>query len=181
MYKRQGLSGTSSDKLTAYAYCYQIPKQTHRVNTAFSLDVSSYVDSFPVATITLRSGQNNPSWASINASGVVSGTPTATGDVSIHLTASTPLGMVHTSFDVSVVSLASGTVPAQTGTPGVAFSIDLSTIITGSPDPTFTDRSSSLSGTGLALSTAGVLSGTPTSSHVGAHTCLLYTSPSPRD
>ena len=150
-----------------------IPKQTHRVNTAFSLDVSSYVDSFPAATITLRSGQNNPSWASINASGVVSGTPTATGDVSIHLTASTPLGMVHTSFDVSVVSLASGTVPAQSGTPGVAFSLDLSTIITGAPDPTFTDRSSSLSGTGLALSSAGVLSGTPTSSHVGAHTLSL--------
>ena len=91
-------------------------------------------------------------------------------------------------YEFVITLVPTGTVANQTGTPGVAFSLDLDDDITGATS--YSVRNTSLSGTGLSLNTTtGVLSGTPTASHVGAHTieltatntCLLYTSPSPRD
>ena len=138
------VSGTSSDKLTAYAYCYQISNGARVSSRDFSV------------TRTARQ-----SYMAMNGNG------------KIYLFPET--GTTGEAFSFSTAVVPSGTVSNQTGTPGVAFSIDLDDDITGATS--YSVRNTSLSGTGLSLSTTtGVLSGTPTSSH-----CLLYTSPSPRD
>ena len=150
-----------------------VPAQTHEVDTALSFDVSSYIDGSPQGTVSLTAGQTNPTGLSVDGTRV-KWTPSSTGTFTVYLTATNPAGSANTSFSITVVKTPSGSVANQTGTPGVAFSHDISDDITGTPNPTFSVRSSSLAGTGLSLNaTTGVLSGTPTSSHVGAHTILL--------
>lgn len=60
-----------------------------------------------------------------------------------------------------------GTIPAQTFTNGQAVSVDLSTYFTGSLTPfTFARTGSALTGTGLSITSAGLLTGTATTGSV---------------
>ena len=154
-----------------------IPDQTARVGTAVSLDVSGNLSGIPTPTVMVS---GNPSWLTLSGT-TLSGTPTSVASaVAVTVTGRNVAGTASTTFDVTVLAALttpSGSVSAQTVDAGTAFSLDLSTLITGNPAPTFQVRNTpqganSLSGTGLTLS-GTTLSGTPVRGNAGQHTIYL--------
>jgi hypothetical protein len=107
-------------------------------------------------TSALPSGLNFTS-----ATGVISGTPSAPGSYAVSFNAINSVATTPKTFGIVIT----GTPPTITttslvnGTVGTAYSQTISG--TGTPSPTFAKSSGTLP-TGLALSAAGVLSGTPT-------------------
>lgn len=162
---------TSAPASTAVSFTGTVPTQNLTQDSAMSaLDLSTYFSgtetpfSYAVQTGTLPAG------LSLNSStGVISGTPTATGTASIVVRATdqTPDTADTNSFDIVVASAATaisftGTVPTQNLTEDVAMtSLDLTSYFSGSETPfTYAIQSGTLP-TGLSLS-SGVISGTPT-------------------
>ena len=147
-----------------------IPNQQHTVNTLFSTDLSAYVSGYPTPTIAVKAGTTLPDWLTLSCT-TISGTPTATAAaVTVQFTATNAAGSTDTSFTIAVVAATvapSGTIPAQTATADTAFSLNLASHITGSPNPTFSILSDSLAGTGLSLS-GSTISGTPSRSQASA-------------
>ena len=156
---------------TAVSFTGTVPTQNLTQDSAMSaLDLSTYFSgtetpfSYAVQSGTLPAG------LSLNSStGVISGTPTATGTASIVVRATDDNSDTAdtNSFDIVVASAATaisftGTVPTQNLTEDVAMtSLDLTSYFSGSETPfTYAIQSGTLP-TGLSLS-SGVISGTPT-------------------
>ena len=156
-----------------------ISKRTVTVSTAFSLDVSMFIDADPTATVALRSGQTNPSGLSVDGT-TVKWTPSATGDYTVYLTATNPAGSAHTSFEITVQSTnvaPSGSVINQTVNAGTAFSLDLATLIGGNPAPSFAELSASFpSWLDFSSSKPTQLEGTPARADSGTTTIQIRAS-----
>lgn len=156
---------------TAVSFSGTVPTQNLTQNSAMSaLDLSTYFSGTETPfTYAVQTGAL-PAGLSLNSStGVISGTPTATGTASIVVRATdqTPDTADTNSFDIVVASAATaisftGTVPTQNLTEDAAMtSLDLTSYFSGSETPfTYAIQSGTLP-TGLSLS-SGVISGTPT-------------------
>jgi cyclophilin family peptidyl-prolyl cis-trans isomerase len=115
---------------------------------------------FPAPTFSVTAGAL-PTGLSLSTAGVISGTPTAAGTFTGTVTASNGIGAAATqNFSITVnqapVITSSQPSAAIANTP-----YNFSYTTTGFPAPTFSVTSGALP-TGLSLSTAGVISGTPT-------------------
>ena len=134
------------------------PPNTAVVGTAYNFAYTT--TGFPAPTFS-TSGTLPPG-LSLSTAGVLSGTPTTPGTYSgIVVTASNGIGVAPTqtiSITVNQVPVITSAAPPSAGVLGTAY--NHSYAATGSPVPTY-----SMTGTlpsGLSLSTAGVISGTPT-------------------
>jgi hypothetical protein len=131
---------------------------------------------YPTQTMTLNAGTGTPpvTWAvtsgaaptglSLSAAGSLTGTPTATGPFTFTVTATDAAGATATKTFTAVTINPPPTIATALPdwTVGRAYSQTLlTTVATGTPSFTFAVTSGALP-TGLSLSTAGVLSGTPT-------------------
>jgi len=139
--------------------------QTGKVGTAASLQISA-TDSASGQTLTY-SATGLPAGLSINAStGLISGTPTASGSSSVTVTAKDTTGATGTTSFTWTVSAATGNTVtvsnpgSQTGTVGTAASLQISASDSASGQ-TLTYSATGLPA-GLSISTSGLISGTPT-------------------
>ena len=116
---------------------------------------------FPAPTFT-ETG-TLPTGVTLSTAGLLSGTPTAGGTFPITLTATNGVGTPATQTFTLTVST-TGTAPSITSKATATFTVgtagSFTVTATGSPTPTFTETGT-LPG-GVTLSTAGLLSGTPT-------------------
>ena len=133
------------------------------VNTAYSFSYTS--TGYPSPAFSVTAGAL-PTGLSLSSSGVISGTATASGVFTGTITASNGIGTAATQTFTIVVqqapSITNGPPPA-TGYVGNAYSFTYAT--SGYPVPTFSVTAGALP-SGLSLSSAGVISGTPTASGV---------------
>jgi hypothetical protein len=132
--------------------------------TAYSASVSA-TGGVPSYTFSLASGSSLPSGLSISAAGIISGTPTAPGTTSFTLQAkdSSPTPQTTTAIlSITVTpALSITTTNLQSGIQGTAYSASVSAT-GGVPSYTFSLASGSSLPSGLSISAAGVISGTPT-------------------
>jgi hypothetical protein len=115
----------------------------------------------PAPAFTVTSGAP-PTGLTLSGAGVLSGTPTAGGTFTGTVSASngiSPNATQNFSIVISNIIAFTCTPPTATGVKGQAYSFTYSA--SGSPTPTFAVSSGALP-TGLTLSSAGLLSGTPT-------------------
>ena len=116
---------------------------------------------YPAPTFSVTSGSLPPG-LTLSSAGVLSGTPTQTGTYSGTVTASNGVGIAAAqSFSITVQQAPAITSTAPTGTSSSGNVYNFTFTATGYPAPTFSLTSGSLP-PGLTLSSAGVLSGTPT-------------------
>jgi hypothetical protein len=116
-------------------------------------------------TFTLQTG-TLPTGVTLTSAGVLSGTPTQTGSFSITVRATDAngcFGEVSITWTINCPVITITNPGVNTGLGGVAFSQTFTQ--TGATSPVFSLNSGTLP-TGLTLSTAGVLSGTPTQTGV---------------
>jgi|GEM_PF-495681 len=134
------------------------PPTTGVVGTAYSFSYTA--SGSPVPTFTVSAGAL-PTGLSLSSAGAITGTPTATGTFTGSVKATNTAGNVTQNFSITVSQLPAFTngPPPTTGTIGTAYSFTYTA--SGSPTPTFTVSAGALP-TGLSLSSAGVISGTPT-------------------
>lgn len=127
---------------------------------------------FPAPAYSVTSGALPPG-LTLSGAGAISGSPTAVGTFSGVVTASNAVGSTTQSFSVTVHQLPAFTngPPPATGKVGTAYNFSFGA--SGSPAPTFAVTTGTLP-TGLSLSTAGVISGTPTA--VGTFTGVVTAS-----
>ncbi len=134
------------------------PPNTAVVGTAYNFAYTT--TGFPAPTFS-TSGTLPPG-LSLSTAGVLSGTPTTPGTYSgIVVTASNGIGVAPTqtiSITVNQVPVITSAAPPSAGVLGTAY--NHSYAATGSPVPTYSMTGALPSG--LSLSTAGVISGTPT-------------------
>lgn len=146
----------------APVYTSGMPTGTVLINTAYSFNLTA--SGYPAPSFTLTSGSLPPG-ISLASTGLLSGTPTQAGIYTSTVTASNGVNPAATlTFSINVQHLPSAPVitngpPPATGT--VSFLYGFTYAVTGYPAPTFSVSSGSLP-PGLTLSSAGVLSGTPT-------------------
>ncbi len=136
--------------------CHHLPTQFSEAAYNFSYTTTG----FPAPTFSVTAGAL-PTGLSLSTSGVISGTPTAAGIFTGTVTASNGIGTAATqNFSITV-----NQAPAITSSPPPAAlantPYNFSYTTTGFPAPTFSVTAGALP-TGLSLSTAGVISGTPT-------------------
>ena len=134
------------------------PPPAATLHTAYSFTYTASGDPTPVFSVT--SGVL-PSGLALSSAGIISGTPSATGTYPGTVTASNGVGIAATqNFSIVVqqaLAITNGPPPAATlNTP---YSFTYAT--TGYPRPTFSITAGALP-TGITLSSAGVISGTPT-------------------
>jgi uncharacterized repeat protein (TIGR01451 family) len=106
-------------------------------------------------------GTSLPPGLTLSAAGVISGTPTTAGTFSFTVEASNgvnPTALLESTITVNQAPAISGTPPG--GTVGQVYSFTYD--VTGAPAPTVTLLAGTSLPPGLALSAAGVISGTPT-------------------
>ncbi|MCW4385156.1 Ig domain-containing protein [Salinibacterium sp. SYSU T00001] len=148
----------------------ELPDASYHVGTAASS--SATATGVPTPTFTAH---NLPSGLTMSSAGVISGTPAAgTGGLyGVTLRASNVAGQVASSFTLTVTEAPTLGV---TGTPSFTIGSEGSAALAvgGYPAPTVTLTDGELP-SGLTLSSAGVLSGTPTSG-AGAHTVTVAAS-----
>jgi CshA-type fibril repeat protein len=117
----------------------------------------------PAPTFAVGTG-SLPFGMSLSPAGVLSGTPSFSGNSTFTVTANNSAGTA-TSSSITITSGVAPSflvvAPPTTGTVGTAYAGYTFSTLTGIPAPTFSVLSGTLP-TGLALSSAGVLSGTPT-------------------
>ncbi len=144
-------TGTPSGGTVGVAYSF-----------AFTGITGSPAPTFSVDPPTIAGG------ITISSAGVLSGTPTTSGSFPVTVTATNGVAPDAVKmFTIDVAPANTDTAPDFTGTPsggtvGVAYSFAF-TGITGSPAPTFSVDPPTIAG-GITISSAGVLSGTPTTS-----------------
>ncbi|GEM_PF-627175 len=150
-----------------------IANQTAAVGAAWSFTAPAFSDANGDALTYTISGM--PSWMSFNASTrVLSGTPKPVGTWTITLTATDPSGAaVSKAFTVTTPNVAptAGTVPNQSLARNIAGSISVAAHFADANGDALTFTASGLP-TGLSISTAGVISGTPTAA-LGAYTVTV--------
>ncbi|KQQ00671.1 hypothetical protein ASG06_15150 [Rathayibacter sp. Leaf185] len=146
------LSGSAGDGVVGAAY-------------AFGYSVAGN----PTPTVSVTSGALPPGLA-LGTAGRLTGTPTAAGTFGFTLTAVSTAGTAQLSDSVTIAS--ADTAPALSGdAPGgtVGSAYDFAYVATGAPAPTVSVTSGTLP-PGLALDSAGRLTGTPTTAGVYAYT-----------
>jgi len=161
-----GIAGLQTGSTTGNTVTVTNPgTQTGTVGTAASLQISAS-DSASGQTLTY-SATGLPAGLSISSSGLISGTPTASGSNSVVVTATDTTGAKGTASFTWTVNAATGntvtvtTPAAQTGTVGTAASLQISASDSASGQ-TLTYSATGLP-TGLSISSStGLISGTPT-------------------
>ncbi len=156
------------------AFSAQTPAATAVAGTAYT-SYTFVADGYPAPTYSVASGTLPPG-LTLSAAGVLSGTPTAGGNYTFTVQASNFAGSI-VSGSVSVTVNQAPTVfsaqsPSATGVVGAAYT-SYTFVANGYPAPTYALASGSLP-TGLTLSAAGVLSGTPTAT--GVYTFVVQAS-----
>ena len=143
---------------------HQVPVITSSAAPAGVLGVA-YSHSFtatgsPAPTFAVTAG-TLPGGLSLSPAGVLSGTPTATGTFSGTVTATNVAGTSDQAFSIVINEVPAFTngPPPNSGTVGTAYNFSFTA--SGTPAPTFQVTAGALPA-GLSLSTAGVISGTPT-------------------
>ena len=147
-----------------------IPDQNATQNSAYNFNTSTYFAQTQSDAITFSTTSTLPAGITLNASGVLSGTPTVFGTYSnIVVKATDKDGFVNSnSFTLTVVQAQvaptfSGPIPDQTANLGSTFTLNASTYFTQTNGDTITYSTSGTLPTGITLNaTTGVLSGTPT-------------------
>jgi sugar lactone lactonase YvrE len=153
------ISGTLP--LTSPAFTSDSPASDVTVSTSYTYTFAAIGN--PAPTFSVASG-SLPTGLSLNtSSGVLSGTPTASGAYTFSVSATNTSGSVSSgsiSMTVGSVPVFTAVSPAPTGVTGTAYSYTF--VASGYPAATFAVASGSLPA-GLSLNTSsGVLSGTPT-------------------
>ncbi|MBD1208466.1 MAG: putative Ig domain-containing protein, partial [Ignavibacteria bacterium] len=140
----------------------QTPATSGIVDTAYA-SYTFVANGTPVPTYSVASG-TLPTGLTLSSAGVLSGTPTAAGSYTFTVQASNSAGNINSLPATITVTQApsafSAQTPATSGAVGTAFASYVF-VANGSPAPTYSVASGTLP-TGLTLSSAGVLSGTPT-------------------
>jgi len=140
-----------------------IANQTATAGAAWSFTVPAFTD--PNGDALTYTVTGLPSWMSFNATTrVLSGTSTAVGSWTVTVTATDPAGAtVSKAFTVTTPNMApvAGTIPAQSMARNVASSLSVAGYFTDANGDALTFTATGLPA-GLAISTAGVISGTPT-------------------
>jgi SdrD B-like domain/Putative Ig domain/GEVED domain len=148
---------------------------TPTVSTAYSQTLTSSGGATPY-TYTVSSG-TLPTWATLSSGGVLSGTPDSPNSVTFTVKSTDANGCSATqSYTITPVcpTLTISPLTAATGTVGTAYSQTLSGSGGTAPYASWTVTSGTLPA-GLSLSTAGVISGTPTASTGAATTFTVRT------
>ncbi|MGH9122867.1 MAG: putative Ig domain-containing protein [Acidimicrobiales bacterium] len=146
------------------AFTADTPPATDPINTAYG-PYTFTASGFPAPTFTVTSGAL-PTGLSLNStSGVLSGTPTVGGPFTFQVTASNGVAPPAVTPNIRIDVLYAPTSfsadnPPSPGLVGTAYG-PYSYVANGDPAPTYAVSSGSLP-PGLSLSSAGVLSGTPT-------------------
>jgi kumamolisin len=134
------------------------PPSTATVGSSYSFTFTA--SGYPVPTFSVPPG-SLPTGLSLSSAGAISGTPTADGVFTGTVTAGNGIGTAATqNFSITVdqaPTITNG--PPPNGTNGTPYSFSYQA--SGYPAPTFSVTPDSLP-TGLSLSTAGAISGTPT-------------------
>jgi hypothetical protein len=155
------------------------PPSSASVGVAYSFTYTA--SGSPTPTFSLTSGAL-PGGLTLSAAGVISGTPTKAGTFTGTVTASngvSPNATQNFSITVTTGSQAphfTDGPPPSSATVGTAYSFTYTA--SGSPAPTFSVTSGSLP-TGLTLSAAGVISGTPTAAGTFTGTVMASNGVSP--
>lgn len=153
------------------------PPTSTKVGAAYSYTFAA--SGSPPATFAVASGSLPPGIGLDAASGVLSGSATATGSSTFTVSATNGVGSPATTNPITIAVATADVAPTFTndtppaGAVGAAYSYTFTA--SGSPASTFTTSSGSLPA-GLALSSAGVLSGTPTAT---ASTTFTVTATNP--
>ena len=110
---------------------------------------------------TFSTSDTLPAGLTLSPAGVLSGTPSATGTFSGTVTATNVAGTSEQAFSIVINEVPAFTngPPPNSGTVGTAYNFSFTA--SGAPAPTFAVTAGALPA-GLSLSTAGVISGTPT-------------------
>ncbi|MBO9578848.1 MAG: ExeM/NucH family extracellular endonuclease, partial [Microbacteriaceae bacterium] len=150
------------------------------LSTPYSVDLG--VTGTPAPTATVSAG-SLPTGLTLSAAGVISGTPSAAGDFSFSVTAAN--GVSPDATRAYTIQITSGTAPAFTAAAGALAAGKAGTVyasvnlgVTGTPTPTASISAGALP-TGLSLSAAGVVSGTPTAAGDFSFTVLAANGISP--
>jgi hypothetical protein len=174
-----GVSPDATQNFTITVQQASAPSITNGPPPAAPLNASysfTYTNSgYPAPTFSVTSG-TLPTGLTLSSAGVISGTPTASGTYTGTVTASNGVGasaMQNFSIAVGVPAAPAFTngPPSTTALLNAAYSFTYTT--SGFPPPTFSVTSGTLP-TGLNLSSAGVISGTPTVT--GAYTGTITAS-----
>ena len=167
-----GTTTSATAALTvAVTFSGTVGSQSGTVGTAYSLDLSSYFAGGLSRTYSVLSGALPAGVTQTGTTAAFSGTPSTAGSGSFVVRATDANGnhddtnsiswTIASSGGSTPVSF-SGTVPAQSGTTGGAFSLSLAGYFSGTLTPfSYAAYAGSLAGTGLSLNAStGVLSGT---------------------
>jgi hypothetical protein len=159
-----GCSGNSST-YTLVIGCQTITvnnpaTNTGTVNAAFS---QTFTSANTIGTVTYSTASSLPAGLSLSSGGVLSGTPTQTGSFPIVVKATDANGCFGSgatyTLTIGCQTITVNNPATATGTVNAAFS---QSFTAGNTVGTLTFTTASTLPTGLSLSTAGVLSGTPT-------------------
>jgi hypothetical protein len=155
-----------------------IPNQTATEDSFFSVNVKSYFTDVDGDTLSFTA-VGLPDGMSISSAGVISGTPTNTAAIAnahtVTVTASDGKGgTVNTNFTFTVnntndVPTVANPIADQTATEDTPFTLNVSSNFSDiDPSDSLTFTATGLP-SGLTISNAGVISGTPTNAAVGTH------------
>jgi len=146
----------------APAFTSSTPSAAGIVGVAYPFSYSA--SGFPTPTFSVTSG-TLPLGLSLSSGGVISGTPTTAGTFSGVVTATNSTSTATQGFSITVNQVPAFTNGPPPGAGAIGTLYDFSFTASGSPAPTFAVTTGPLP-TGLSLSTAGVISGTPTAAGV---------------
>ncbi len=148
----------------APAFTSAVPTSTGLINTAYNFTCSA--SGYPAPTFSVPAN-TLPTGLTLNpTSGAITGTPTATGIFTGTITASNGIGTAATqNFSITINQTPAFTSSAPTSTGKVGTAYNFSCAATGFPAPAFSVTPGTLP-TGLSLSSAGAITGTPTTSGV---------------
>lgn len=138
---------------------------TGSVKNAYSATLAATGGTNPLVW-SLAAGSTLPAGLSLSSSGVISGTPTAAGNTSVTVQvsdASSPQQVATMTYTINIVlsTLAITTTSLPQGTIGVTYPSTTLTYSGGNPPVTWSLAAGSSLPSGLTLSSAGVISGTP--------------------
>ncbi len=147
------------------AFTSSAPTTTGLVGSAYTFNCTA--SGFPAPTFSVTTGVL-PTGLSLSSAGAVTGTPTVSGVFSGVITANNGIGTAATqNFNMTINQTPTFTSAAPTSTGKVGTAYSFSCAATGFPAPTFSVTAGALP-TGLSLSSAGAITGTP--SAVGTFT-----------
>ena len=152
-----------------------IPDQSATQNQSYSLNTANYFQETEGDTITYSTSSSLPSGISLSSAGVLSGTPTSTGNYTVIIKATDKDGTTNSnSFTFSVVGAevppVMNNIPDQSATVGTAYSLDLSSYVQQTNGDAITQYNLTCLPNGLSFNqSTGLLDGTPTAT--GSYSC----------